>query len=284
MSKEPHSEFAQVDTGLALANDEDFALPEEVKRELALYGVDDLWAAADRTAGLDRAVKIHTGFIFMALKERLKGNFKNAVTERYGQAAFCARFHRTPTSRDDTEVCGRLGETAYHGVWRCMSYARATLHLPEVARLLGFRCIKKALALPAAQLQEIQEKVTGIPADIAKAITAAAIDAEYNEMKKRKRERMGQRRAAANKPPAPLPERNTDAAWVVVRDRWIEALAALCHLVAAAQKVKMKREYFDEVFEHPNGHWCTQLGSQLDLLVGILSPYEEVKRRGLSEE
>jgi hypothetical protein len=202
MSKQPDNELARLDTGLALANDEDFAVPEEIKRELARYGVDDLWAAADRTAGLDRAVKIHTGFIFMALKERLKGNFKNAVIERYGRAAFSARFHRAPI-KADAETCGRLGRTAYHGVWRCMSYARAALHLPEVVGRMGFDCIRKALSLPTAQLQEIQEKIIGIPAEIAKAITEEAIDAEYDEMRRRKRKRVAQRQATTNRPPAP---------------------------------------------------------------------------------
>ncbi|MBI4528187.1 MAG: hypothetical protein HY695_30710 [Deltaproteobacteria bacterium] len=252
-------ELTQLDVGLALANDKDFALPDDIKKEFERYEITEIWGMIDQAKSLDRAVKIRAGFAYMALKERLgERKFKTTLEERDGKGG-------------------------YYAAWRCMSYARAALHLPNVAQTLGFRCIKKALALPPAQLDEIQEKVTGMPAEIAKDITEEAIDAEYNEMQRRKQARAKQR-TPARQTPKPLPKLNMDAPWAATRERWIEAVKALGALLVAAESVEMKPEYFDEVFNHPSGHWCAQLGSYLDRLNEILCPYEELKRRGLNEE
>ena len=234
-------------------------IPPDIAAALDPLSTEELDRLLVRGENIKTLVAAQQGLILLTLKTRLKhGQFEKHLKE--------------------------LG-WPYDQANMCMNIARGLMRHPGLQAITSVKVLRRILYLPEHKQAEIEVEFAHVDPrgkkrtwkDLRGWIVKLVADEAVRKTKKA----ASATRQPTKKAPEPLPEHNTDPAWVTVRDQWGEAVTAMCRLVKAAESVEMKREYFDEVFDLK---MCSQLGHQLDLLGEILTPYEERKRRGLNEE
>lgn len=148
-----------LNVGFALAKGDDY-VPPEVEKELEPKSAEDILSLTDLGDRLEDAVKVRNGWLYIMLRRKVgHGNFKN-----YLEA------HHKP----------------YKRAWDCMCYARAVQRFPGLAGLITGRAIRHVLALGAPEINQIEEQITGIPADEAKKISRSWIEKEYRKIQAEK--------------------------------------------------------------------------------------------------
>jgi hypothetical protein len=257
--------MAALDAGLKNVEAGLDLIPPDVEEALKDLGLDELHRLFRVGCNMACVLMAQKGWVLMMIKRKVgHGNFKAHLREQ--------RFD-------------------YSYAIMCMNIARAIAKHPALAKIGNLKVLRRIAYLPEQTQAEIEIGLTA-PESVVENGKVVKKQRHWKDLRPwvllriaadlKQQARKPRKQTAAD--PARLErlqKENMDAAWVVVRECWGEAVAAICKLVAAAESVQMKPEYFDEVFDNK---WCGQLGRRLDRLSEILTPYEEIKRRGLAEE